>query len=366
MKDVRAKMGVAGIMGAVFIALVIMLMFGSNFFYIMKAVEANEMGVQMRAGQIVDVVGPGIYNDFGLYVKLHRINMSAIHFSVSDEEVITLDKQRVGVVVAGDLFRPTNAETIRELWPRYNRVLLNDAAAMTVIEEWAKQAMKVCVGSYTFDQNVIGEARDVLRICIEAALDELVTGYGMDVRNVTVPNVILSADAQAAYDAITASRLLTEQARQQELQAAAQAKAQLALEIGEVQVAEGRNQELARQMVIQAQLRRDQAVAEVETTEAQKQLELRAAQLDLEINRVKVESSRLAAEAELAHEILRASLFTENPGYAQVTIAGYNADALQNVQKLLIIPAGAIPTIVLPSDTVAPVLSLPPTSTLPD
>ena len=159
---------------------------------------------------------------------------------------------------------------------------------------------------------------------------------------------------------------MTEQARQQELQAAAQAKAQLALEIGQVQVAEGRNQELARQMVIQAQLRRDQARAEVETTEAQKQLELRAAQLDLEINRVKVESSRLAAEAELAHEILRANLFTENPGYAQVTIASYNADALQNVQKLLIIPAGAIPTIVLPSDTVAPVLSLPPTSTIPD
>ena len=35
--------------------------------YLMKGLGQQEMGVKIRAGEIVDIVGPGgIYNDFGL------------------------------------------------------------------------------------------------------------------------------------------------------------------------------------------------------------------------------------------------------------------------------------------------------------
>ena len=46
--------------------------------YLMKGLGQQEMGVKIRAGEIVDIVGPGgIYNDFGLYVKLENYNIEA-------------------------------------------------------------------------------------------------------------------------------------------------------------------------------------------------------------------------------------------------------------------------------------------------
>src|SRR5262245_64935933 len=90
------------------VAIVLIVLFiASRFFYFLGRVEQNQVGVQFRNGQIAAVVGPGLYSDAGLYVELKTIDQSSIPFSVQDDEIITSDKQRVGVIVNGDIFRPT-------------------------------------------------------------------------------------------------------------------------------------------------------------------------------------------------------------------------------------------------------------------
>ena len=62
--------------GIIVLLVILILVGGFIFFkpvYLMKGLGQQEMGVKIRAGEIVDIVGPGgIYNDFGLYVKLEN------------------------------------------------------------------------------------------------------------------------------------------------------------------------------------------------------------------------------------------------------------------------------------------------------
>src|SRR5262245_61038344 len=85
---------------------ILFLTFSRQFFYFLEKVEQQEVGVQFRNGSIYNIVGPGVYSDFGLYVDLKRVSSQAIPFNVEDDEIITKDKQRLGVVVTGDIFRP--------------------------------------------------------------------------------------------------------------------------------------------------------------------------------------------------------------------------------------------------------------------
>src|SRR5688500_10848538 len=90
----------------VVIVAVIVLVFSSQFYYLFQRVEEQEVGIQFESGRIVNIVGPGVYSDFGLYVELTKVSSQAIPFTIEDQEIITRDKQRIGLVVSGDIFRP--------------------------------------------------------------------------------------------------------------------------------------------------------------------------------------------------------------------------------------------------------------------
>ena len=68
------KTGAGSKLGLIILLVLILLAAAFVFFkpvYLMKGLGQQEMGVKIRAGEIVDIVGPGgVCNDFGLYVKL--------------------------------------------------------------------------------------------------------------------------------------------------------------------------------------------------------------------------------------------------------------------------------------------------------
>ena len=80
--------------------LVILLLLAAAFVffkpvYLMKGLGQQEMGVKIRAGEIVDIVGPGgIYNDFGLYVKLENVFPSACLMMKSSPRTCSLCMSR--------------------------------------------------------------------------------------------------------------------------------------------------------------------------------------------------------------------------------------------------------------------------------
>lgn len=281
--------------------------FSSQFFYFLERVEETEVGVQFVSGRIKNIVGPGVYSDAGLFVEMKRVSSQAVAFSVTDEELITRDKQRIGLTVTGDIFRPgmVDADIIQSLWAEYNQLYLNDEAAQRRIEDRARQAMKVCVGNRNFDDAVIGTACDELRNCIDDGVNELAANFGLVVDNVAVPEVFISPDVQAGLDAIVRSRLETEKAAQDKLKADAEASAEQARQEGEIRIAQSRMQEESRQQRILAELERQKIEAQKAVIEAERANELAHVEAQRAIIEAEKNNSLLAAERDLQIEQAR-------------------------------------------------------------
>lgn len=346
-------------LGLVAVIFVVVASVGGQFFYVFQRVEQQEVGVRFRGGQILDIVGPGVYSDFGLYVEIKRVSSGNIPFDVLDAEIITADKQRIGVRVTGDAFRPgfARADILKTNWAQYSGIYLSDTAALDRVKALAQQAMKVCVGERNFDDAIIGTARDELRSCIDDELSKLAENYGLQIENVAVPEVVLSPEVQAALDAIVQSRLSTEKANQDKLKVEAEAEAEKARQIGEIQVEQARIQEEAKQQTVLAQLQEARLEAEKAVIEAQKANDLLAAQQDLEINKAFALAAIEKAKGDLAQQIALAELYAVNPGYLQLQMAIANANALKATDKIIFTPEGTTPTIVLPGPGIVPTVS---------
>jgi hypothetical protein len=379
MARTRIPMSTILIAAAVFIGILLIYSFSSQFFYFFERVDEGEVGIKFRSGRITDVVGPGVYSDLGLFVEMKRVSSLAVPFSVSDEELITRDKQRIGLVVTGDIFRPNAAQKARlqEHWAQYSQLYLDDIAVQQRISDRARQAMKVCVGDRTFDAAVIGSARDDLRACIDTGLSELAANFGLEVENVAVPEVLISPEVQAGLDAIVQRRLQTEQAAQEELKAKAEAAAEQARQEGEIRVAQSRIQEESRQQTTLAELEQakivaQRAVIEAERAnelarveaeqaiiEAEKINELLAAQKDLEIQTALAAAAVEKAKVEVAAQLALAQIYSANPEYVQLLIAQANAGALKATDKIIFTPEGTVPTLVMTGPGIVPTVELP-------
>jgi hypothetical protein len=308
------------------------------------------------------------------------ISGQAVPFQVTDPEIITKDKQRIGLVVSGDIFRPdvTRRDTIREKWSQYRGIYLDDTLTIARISDLAKQAMKVCVGDRTFDDNIIGTSRDALRACIDDELNELAGQLGLEIKNLVVPEVVLSPEVQVALDAIVQSRLETEKAAQDKLKAEAEAAAEQARQEGEIRVEQSRLQEQTRQQTILAELEQERLAAQKAIIEAErvndlakletqlaviestKGIELTAAERDLVINQVLAEAAVAKAQSDLAYNVALAALYAENPDYLQLQIIEANASALKATDKIIFTPEGTTPTIVLPGPGILPTVDTSP------
>ena len=356
------------------IVVLVLLNVARNFFYAFERINEQEVGVQFQGGRIKNVVGPGVYTDFGLFVEIVKVSSQAIPFSVQDDEIITKDKQRIGLVVSGDIFRPNilQKDTIQALWAQYRSIYLEDELARSRMQDQARQAMKVCVGDRSFDDNVVGAARDVLRQCIDDELNTRAANFGLRVENLVVPDVILSPAVQVGLDAIVQSRLETEKAAQDKLRADAQAFAEQARQEGEIRIEQSRIQEQARQqttlaMLEEAKVAAQMAVIEAERAnelarveaekaiiEAQKLNELIAAERDIEIGRALAIAAIEQAKAQIAVETALAQLYAGQPIYVQLLIAQANASALRSTDKVIFTAEGMTPTLVLPGPGIVP------------
>lgn len=360
-----------------FIAIVVLLVVISTlgrFFYFLQPVEEQEVGIQFRNNQIREIVGPGVYSDVGLFVRLDTISTEALFFRVEDPEIITADKQRIGLIVTGDIIRPgiARAELIRANWSTYKNVYLSDTAAAQRVENFTRQAMKECVGERSFDDNIIGTARDELRVCISTDLQNSAESIGLRIENLVVPEVVLSAEVQVALDAIVQSRLQTEKAAQDQLRANAEALAEQARQEGEIRVEQSRLQEQTRQQILLAQLEQERLDAQLVVIQAERANELErletenqriaaqkanerlAAEQDVEINRILAEAATARAEADAAFQKELAGIYAANPAYLQFLIVEANASALKPSDKIIFTPEGTVPTLVLPGPGIVP------------
>lgn len=333
--------------------------------YIMKSLAQQEMGVKIRAGEIVDIVGPGgIYNDFGLFVRMESYNIEGVHFQVSDREVFTKDMQPVFVEIRGQAFRPSlssvfsggseNAsftftkDEIAKKYINYRPLYTNDEMLITQMDGFSRQAMKVCVGQNDLRGNAVAEGRDILRNCIETELEDLCKEIGLYVNNVVVTDVQASEQAMSVINETNQFLLDAEKAKAQAQKLEQEGKANAVQKEAEIRVQQAAAQETARQLVILAQLEEEQLIAKRAVLEAEKE----NAVLEQSLNREKALAASELAKADLAQTELLAKIYQTNPMYYQYLVAQLNASAIRETDKVMIIPEGTIPQIVLGKDVI--------------
>jgi hypothetical protein len=325
-----------------------------NFWYF-EVIENDQIGIKIRAGQIYQIVQPGIAYDFGLFVQLVKIKTSSVAITVDDAELITSDKQRLGLQVSADVFRPSEPDIVTANYSDYKNLYIDDGALQLRMQAFTLQAMKVCVGNKKFDEAVIGSGRDALRECIDEELSKLASPLGLEVRNVAVPQVSISPEVQVALDAIVQSRLATEKAKQDAEKAKQESAAQQAVEEGRIRVEQSRLQEEARQQVTLQELKKQQLEAALSVIEQEKINT--EAQLALTI--VQQQVAQEQALVDLAQEIALAELYAQNPQYVALKIALANAEAIKDTDKLIFAQDGVFPNLVFSNSGVLPTFDVP-------
>ena len=185
-----------------------------------------------------------------------------------------------------------------------------------------------------------------MRECIDRELDKLAKGYGLEVTNIVVPNIVLSGAVKANLDAITEARLKTTVAEQQKLQVKAESERTLATEQGKILVEQGRVQEKAKQDAATAELEQRAQAAQYAVIEAKKRNERFEAEQDLLISREKRKIAEEQASASLAPKVAEAAIYQNSPEYASVIKTQAIAQAYKNTDKI-IVPVGTNPTLVV-------------------
>ncbi len=331
--------------------------------YIMKGLGQQEMGVKIRAGEVVDIVGPGgIYSDFGLYVKMETYNIEGVWFQVSDDEVFTKDMQPVYVEIRGQVFRPSltsvkekkadgsieyfNKEQIAKDFVNYRRIYTSNETLESQMDGFSRQAMKVCVGQNDLRGNAVAEGRDTLRNCIESELEKLTREIGMYVNNIVVTDVQASDQAMVVINETNQYLLDAEKAKAQSQKLEQEGKANAVQKEAEIRVQQAAAQETARQKVVLAQLEEQELIAKRAVIEAGKENAI----LEQQLNTEKAKAATELAKADLANTELLAKIYEQNPSYYQYLVAQLNASAIKETDKFMIVPEGTVPQIVLGKD----------------
>jgi hypothetical protein len=319
----------------------------SKSFWYFEVIENDQVGVTIEAGEIQGVLQPGIAYDFGLFVDLVKITTSAVAITVDDPELITIDKQRIGLEVTADVFRPREADIVISNYSRYRNIYLNDESLQQRMTAFTLQAMKVCVGDKKFDEAVIGSGRDDLRACIDDELSGLAEPLGLEVRNVAVPQITISPEVQAGLDAIVQSRLATEKAKQDAEKAKQEAIAQQAVEEGRIRVDQAKLQEEARQQAILQDIKRQQLEAELTVIEQEKV----NTEAQLELTNLQQQVADEQALVDIAKELALAALYEKYPSFVALQIALANAAAIKPTDKFIFTQEGVFPNLIFSNGT---------------
>jgi uncharacterized membrane protein YqiK len=233
--------------------------------YFNDGVDANQMGLKLKGGKILQCVGPGIYTDLSFFSDLQEISSSTVTFGVDDPEVATKDNQLVGISITIQARRDSKCDALKNLmsnWP----ALLEDENLISTVSATAREGIKVGTRSFTLQELL--DDRNGLSSAITTQIEGDSAKYSVSIINVTIENIALDPEY---------ARVL-------------QDKALYTAEI---------DKELRRQDLVKQKASTDRIDQEQQTTVLQAQLDKEKAQTDINVEI----ASRKGKEIEAANKV---------------------------------------------------------------
>jgi len=120
--------------------------------YLNKMVEADEVGIQMDDGASISrIVGQGRYTVWKWFAKMKIIKISALTLQWDDPDLVTRDKQPIGVAIGITFARMGDAESIKYMYTQYNAIAINDDQLTLQVLNRIPRIAKEITAKYTLD-----------------------------------------------------------------------------------------------------------------------------------------------------------------------------------------------------------------------
>lgn len=121
--------------------------------YWQAQVNANEIGVQLDDGvSISRVVGPGRYDNGGWYAGIKNVNVSPITVNWKDPDLVTSDKQPIGLELNITFHRNPVSESVSKMFSTYNSELFDNKALQNLVVSRVPNSAKSNTAKLTLDQ----------------------------------------------------------------------------------------------------------------------------------------------------------------------------------------------------------------------
>lgn len=189
-----------------------------------RPVESHQVGLKLDDGvSISEVVGPGLYSSGGWFAELVTINASNITTAWTDPSLVTRDKQPIGLTMSLTFARKRDAESISNLYNRYNSEAVNDEALKNLVLSKVPGVAKTITTRYTLDQMLgiaEGDAavgREVLTQEVSELLMAELNQVYVDLAAVEIADIVVSDDFLAALNAKAQAQINMEVANQDTL-----------------------------------------------------------------------------------------------------------------------------------------------------
>ena len=164
-------------------------------------VEAYEKGLKFRNGRLVEILGPGRYRVATIWAKerIAKVDLRARMLVLHGQEIMTADKVTLRLTAMAKM------------------KVIDPAAALLSVDDYAGQvyadvqlALRAAVGGLELEA-LLGQ-KGLLGETVRAAVAERARGYGVDVLDVGVRDLILPGEMKAILNQVMEARKKAEAA----------------------------------------------------------------------------------------------------------------------------------------------------------
>lgn len=128
--------------------------------YWQREVESSQVGlVQPNGVTVTEVTGAGRYTNLGFYADLDVIDVSAKTVQWNDPDLVTQDKQPIGLSLAVTYQRKRDKESILTMWDNYRSEATSDQALEQQVLTRVPSVAKAVTTRYSLDE-MLGVAED--------------------------------------------------------------------------------------------------------------------------------------------------------------------------------------------------------------
>lgn len=159
--------------------------------YYNTKVTPDQAGIRLKKGKIQEVAGPGMYSG-GWYADIEIVSVSAQTTNWTDPDLVTKDKQPIGLDIGITYARNGSAESLTMMWKQYNREARNDEALAQQVLNRVPRAAKAVSTQYTLDE-MLGISGEIGRKVVTQALFDLLevelAEFGIVLLDVGINNI---------------------------------------------------------------------------------------------------------------------------------------------------------------------------------